>query len=221
MIIPAFSVDRTEVVLHALHRLEAEGRIPELPIFVDSPMALAVLDVYREALAEGAEDIRPEVAGSDLFDESRITSCHSTAESKALAGLTYPSIIISASGMATGGRVLHHLARCLPDRSNSVVLTGFQAEGTRGDRLVRGERSIKIFGEYVPVRAEVAAIEGFSVHADADELIDWLSLAPAAPDACYMVHGHENASRALADRVADTLGWNTVVPHYLERVRIG
>lgn len=220
VVIPAFAVDRTEVVLHALRELEDEGLIPQLPIFVDSPMAIAVLDVYRRAVAAGAANIRADVAGSDLFDPARITACRSTADSKRLADLAYPSIIISASGMATGGRVLHHLSRCLPDGRDCVVLTGFQAEGTRGDRLERGERSVKIFGRYVPVRAEIIAMQGFSVHADASELVGWLGATPAPPDVCYVVHGSETASHALAGRVAGALGWNAVVPGHLERVRL-
>ncbi len=217
-VIPAFAVDRTEVVLHALHELERDDRIPEIPIYVDSPMALSVLDVYRAALERGGDELRPEVIGRDLFDPSRVTGCRTTAESKSLAGLTYPSIIISASGMATGGRVLHHLARTLPNSRNSVILTGFQAEGTRGDRLARGERSVKIFGRYVPVRADVEVIDGFSVHADSEELLAWLAQAERAPDSCYVVHGTEKASAALSTRIGDRLGWNSVVPRDLERV---
>lgn len=151
--------------------------------------------------------------------ETQVTECHSTEESKRLAEITYPSIIISASGMATGGRVLHHLTRLLPDRRNAVVLTGFQAEGTRGADLARGTRSIKIFGSYVPVRAEVEVIEGFSVHADADEILGWLGTATSEPDACFAVHGTADASEALAREIVDRLGWNAVVPQPEERVR--
>lgn len=219
IVIPAFAVDRTEVVLHALHRLERSGAIPELPIHVDSPMALAVLEVYRDAIERGSDEIRTNGVTLAAFDETQVTECHSTEESKRLAEITYPSIIISASGMATGGRVLHHLTRLLPDRRNAVVLTGFQAEGTRGADLARGTRSIKIFGSYVPVRAEVEVIEGFSVHADADEILGWLGTATGEPDACFAVHGTADASEALAREIVDRLGWNAVVPQPEERVR--
>ena len=218
VVIPAFAVDRTEVVLHALERLEAAAEIPDLPIFVDSPMALSVLDVYRDAIDSGSPELRPGLRALDAFDAGRITECRTTVESKALAELTYPSIIISASGMASGGRVLHHLARLLPDRRNAVVLTGFQAEGTRGDRLQRGERAIKIFGHYVPVRAEVDVLDGFSVHADADELIDWLRTAETEPDCCYVVHGSAGASAALVERISAELDWVAVAPRPLEKV---
>ena len=218
VVVPAFAVDRTEVVLHALEKLEGAGDIPDLPIFVDSPMALSVLDVYREAIDSGSPEIRPGLAALGVFDSGRITECRSTAESKSLAELTYPSIIISASGMASGGRVLHHLARLLPDRRNSVVLTGFQAEGTRGDRLQRGERAIKIFGRYVPVRAQVEVLDGFSVHADGDELIDWLRTAESEPECCYVVHGSKSASAALVERISSELDWIAVAPHPLEKV---
>ena len=218
VVIPAFAVDRTEVVLHALQRLETAGEIPDLPIFVDSPMALSVLDVYRGAIESGSPELRPGLGALGAFDTGRITECRTTQESKSLAELTYPSIIISASGMASGGRVLHHLARLLPDRRNSVVLTGFQAEGTRGDRLERGERTLKIFGRYVPVRAEVEVLDGFSVHADADELIDWLRTADSEPDCCYVVHGSARASAALAERISAELDWAAVAPRTLEKV---
>ena len=120
--------------------------------------------------------------------------------------------------MASGGRVLHHLARLLPDRRNSVVLTGFQAEGTRGDRLQRGERAVKIFGHYVPVRADVETLDGFSVHADADELVEWLRTADAEPECCYVVHGSKSAGAALVERIATELDWVAVAPRPLEKV---
>jgi metallo-beta-lactamase family protein len=218
VVIPAFAVDRTEVVLHALETLETAGEIPDLPIFVDSPMALSVLDVYRKAIESESPQLRPGLRALAAFDRDRITECRSTEESKRLAELTYPSIIISASGMASGGRVLHHLARLLPDRRNSVVLTGFQAEGTRGDRLQRGERAVKIFGRYVPVRADVEVLDGFSVHADADELIAWLRTAEAEPECCYVVHGSASASAALARRISSELDWVAVAPKPFEKV---
>ncbi len=218
VLIPAFAVDRTEVVLEALHRLEAQERIPRLPIFVDSPMALDVLGLYRRALRSEHFGIRPGVAASDVFDLSRVAECRTVEDSMKLAGLAYPSIIISASGMATGGRVLHHLKRLLPDPKNAVVLSGFQAEGTRGRRLADGEQAVKMFGRYVPVRAQVEQLESFSVHAGVDELEDWLASTPSAPDLTYVVHGSEDASAAMRDMITDRLGWPAVVPWPMERV---
>lgn len=218
VLIPAFAVDRTEVVLDALHQLEADGRIPRLPIFVDSPMALDVLGVYRAALDDGHRGLRDGLEDRSPFDTERVTECRSVEASKGLAALTYPSIIISASGMATGGRVLHHLRRLLPDPANSVVFSGFQVDGTRGSRLVDGERTIKMFGGYVPVRAGVHQLESFSVHADRDELLSWLRAAPEPPETCFVVHGSPHAARALRDRIDDELGWTAAVPNPLERV---
>jgi metallo-beta-lactamase family protein len=142
-------------------------------------------------------------------------------ESKAASRLRYPAVIIAASGMATGGRVLHHLALRLPDARNTVVLPGFQAEGTRGRSLVDGARQVKIFGEYVDVRAEVVPIDGFSVHADRTELLAWLRTAPQPPRTCFVVHGEADASAALRDAIDDVLGWRAVVARHDELVLLG
>ncbi|WP_334143360.1 MBL fold metallo-hydrolase [Rhabdothermincola sp.] len=219
VIIPAFAVDRTEVVLLVLRRLLAEGRIPRLPVYADSPMALAVLDVYRKAAAAQDPQLRPGLGDGDPFDAGDLHEAHTPEESIALNELTYPSIIISASGMATGGRVLHHLARCLPDPRNAVILVGFQAAGTRGEQLAAGAPAIKMLGRYVPVRAQVLVVDAFSVHADADELVTWLTAAPP-PETAYVVHGEPRASAALADRLAGDHGWTAVAPRQLEWVRL-
>jgi metallo-beta-lactamase family protein len=141
-------------------------------------------------------------------------------ESMALNSPHQPCIIISASGMATGGRVVHHLRHMLPDRRNAVVLTGYQAVGTRGRALLEGARELKMFGRYVPVEAEVVADEEFSVHADADELLAWLRLMPAPPEVVYVVHGERSAAGDLAERIRRDLGWTAVVPDLGERVRL-
>ncbi len=197
VLIPAFAVDRTEVLLTVLRTLMDDGRIPKLPVHVDSPMALRVLDVYRNELDTAA-------AASDGFDPGGgLHECPSVEDSKSLNELTAPAIIISASGMASGGRVLHHLARLLPNHRNSVVLCGFQAAGTRGRSLVDGARSIKLLGRYVPVRSEVAVLRSLSVHADAAELHGWIDALPKRPDTVYVVHGEPDASSALACRLVD------------------
>jgi metallo-beta-lactamase family protein len=221
IVIPAFAVDRTEVVLLELRRLLQQDEIPELPVFVDSPMALAALDVYRRAIAQGSNEIRSGFARhEDPFDTGQLTEIRTVADSKQLNKQHYPSIIISASGMASGGRVLHHLANRLPDSRNTVLLVGFQAEGTRGRDLLMGARHIKLHGHYVPVGAEIVDVTGFSIHADAGELVAWLATAPRPPDAAFVVHGEPDASRALRDRVSTQLGWTAVVPTVGERVRI-
>jgi len=220
VVVPAFAVDRTEVVLHHLRELAAAGELPEVPVFVDSPMALAALAVYRAAIARGDHEISPRLdARTDPFDSGQVVEVHDVDESRALARLGMPAIIVSASGMATGGRVLHHLARLLPDERNTVLLVGFQAAGTRGRLLVDGAAHVRMFGRDVPVRAEVAEVS-MSIHADRDELCEWLASADRRPDVVYLVHGEAAPSEALAAAVASRLGWDAVVPRLGERVRL-
>jgi len=221
VLIPAFAVDRTEVVLDRLARLGAAGRIPDLPVFVDSPMALAALSVYREALAEGWEEIRPELRGrTPSFARLALREVQGVPESKEVQALAGPFVVVSASGMATGGRVVHHLRARLPDPRNTVLLVGFQVPGTRGWRLQQGERALKMFGRYVPVRAEIVDLGGFSVHADADELLAWLGRAPSAPEVTFVVHGEPAPAETLARRIHSELARPAVVPRHLERVRL-
>jgi metallo-beta-lactamase family protein len=219
VLIPAFAVDRTEVVLCALKQLTVAGRIPQLPVFVDSPMALRALGVYREALHRGDLDVRPSaVTDLEPFDTGDLRPLRSVEESRSVNAPEFPCVIISASGMATGGRVLHHLAYQLPDPRNTVLLVGFQAAGTRGRSLVDGARMLKIHGRYVPVRAEVVDLQDFSVHADADEVLQWLGSMPSPPTTCFVTHGEEASSFALRDRIEQELGWAAVVPRPDERV---
>lgn len=221
VLIPAFAVDRTEIVLHALHRLLVEQRIPDVPVFVDSPMALAALRVYVDALAASAEDLRTDLP-EDPFGLASVRLAANVDESIALNHPAQPSIIVSASGMASGGRVVHHLAAMAGVSRNTVVLVGFQAPGTRGADLAAGAHQLKALGRYVPVRCRVEVFQGMSVHADADELVGWLAGGPdlPAPDVCYVVHGERAASRALADRLRAELGWLAVVPVAGEHVRL-
>lgn len=219
VLIPAFAVDRTELVLLELHRLMRGGEIPRVPLFVDSPMALAALDVYRGALAASSDQFRPELSSkTDIFDPGDLRAAHTAEESKRLNRPSTPSIIISASGMAAGGRVVHHLAHQLPDHRNTVVLTGFQAEGTRGRRLLEGASEVKIHGRYVPVKAEIVSIPDFSVHSDADETLAWLRRAPVPPRTVYVVHGEPHGAARLAERIHSELGWCAIVPRHGERV---
>lgn len=221
VLIPAFAVDRTEVVLMALKRLVAAGRIPDVPVYVDSPMALKALQVYRAAVEEQAADVRPDLEPDrSLFDPGQLHESHSAQESMALNEPDHPCIIISASGMATGGRVVHHLKYLGRDARNSIVLVGFQAIGTRGRDLLEGVRQLKMHGQYVPIHAEVIEVEGLSVHADADELIGWLASAAEPPGVVYVVHGEPHASSTLAQRIRSELGWMAVVPRDGEVVRL-
>ena len=219
MLIPAFAVDRTEVLLCALKELFRTGQIPKVPVYVDSPMALRALAVYRDALERGDADVRDRDArDADPFSTGDLTALTTVEASRTVNVPSFPSIVISASGMATGGRVLHHLAAQLPDPRNTVLLVGFQAGGTRGRALAEGARSLKIHGRYVPVRAEVVDLEDFSVHADADEILRWLGAMPEPPSTCFVVHGEQSSSSTLRDRIESELGWTAVVPRPDERV---
>jgi metallo-beta-lactamase family protein len=221
IVIPSFAVDRTEVLLLHLRHLVQSGRVPNLPVYVDSPMALAALSVYRSAIAEAGIEIRPGFGGDgDPFDPGQLIEARTVEESMAINDAAAPIIIISASGMASGGRVLHHLARCLPDPRNTVLLVGFQAEGTRGRSLADGAREVKLLGRYVGVRAEVVSVPAFSVHADRSEILAWLRRAPRAPETTFVVHGELAAATSLHDAIEKELGWTAAVPRYLEHVRI-
>jgi metallo-beta-lactamase family protein len=215
VVLPAFAVDRTEVVLLALAELMASGRIPDVPIWVDSPMALAALAIYRDPAHAG--EVRPEALEA-LRGLHHLHEARTAEQSMHLNNPGTPCIIVSASGMATGGRVVHHLASLLPHARNTVMLTGYQAVGTRGRSLEEGAREVKMAGRYVRVRAEVVALEEFSVHADADEIVDWLKEMPQAPETVHLVHGEPEASRALAGRVREELDCAVSVARYGERV---
>ena len=220
VLVPAFAIDRTELVLLRIGALMTQGLVPTVPVHVDSPMALRALDVYRRALADVDPALLPAGWDPRTFGVPDLRITRTATESQALNEPRHPCVIISASGMATGGRVVHHLAYQLGDPRNCVVLTGYQAVGTRGRDLVAGARQVKIHGRYVPVRAEVVDDPEFSVHADAGEVLDWLGRCDPAPRTVYVVHGEPEAAQALATRIGDELGWCAVVPRYAERVRL-
>jgi metallo-beta-lactamase family protein len=219
VLIPAFAVDRTPSILFALRELMRSGAVPTAPVFVDSPMALAGLEVYRrhpELMdAEVAELLE---RGEDPFDPGDLRLAPSADDSRAINEVRGPVVIVSASGMATGGRILHHLKQRLPDSRNLLLLVGFQAAGTRGRLLADGAHYVKIHGRYVPVRAEVRTIEGFSAHADRSETLDWLRSFGHPPTMTYVVHGEPEASASLAAAIERELGWPAVCPHLNERV---
>jgi metallo-beta-lactamase family protein len=218
-LVPAFAVDRTPLLLHVLRELVEAGRVPDVPVYVDSPMALAALDVYRGALGPGGDFRDSVVRDPNPFDPGKLRLVRDPGESARLNDARHPCILISASGMAEGGRVLHHLEHQLPNRRNAVVLTGYQVAGTRGRQLADGATQVKIHGKYVRVRAEVANVRGFSAHADSGQVLDWL----AGADGCecvYVVHGEVHAAEALADRVRARMDCNAVVARHEERVRI-
>ena len=219
-LLPAFAVDRTAMLLHEIRGLVVAGRVPNVPVFVDSPMALAALDVYRNALHRGDDEFRPEVTGAaDPFNPGRLELVPDIAGSQQLNDPKSPCIIISASGMASGGRVLHHLERQLRRSRNSVILTGFQVAGTRGHALAGGAAQLKIHGHYIPVRAEIADIGGFSAHADSQQMVSWLR-GSVEPRTVFVVHGEPAAAAGFAATLRDELDWTAVVPRHQERVLV-
>lgn len=220
IVIPAFAIDRTEVILMALRELVDKKEIPPVPIFVDSPMAVAALAEYRKAVREGHPGIREGItrqwANQDPFDPGTLTNVSTTEHSKSLNEIDEPHIIISASGMATGGRVVHHLKRMLPDAKNTVLLVGYQAIGSRGRALQDGIARIKIHGEWIEVRAHIGKLESFSVHADSAELLEWLSKCHP-PKKIFVIHGEQTAQKIFKEKIISSLGWNALVPQINER----
>ena len=211
-VIPAFAVGRAQVLLHAIARLQQEGRIPDAPVYLNSPMASSVTALYRRF----PDDHRLDAAALAELDRNTHI-INSVEESKALNRRKGPMIIVSASGMATGGRVLHHLIAFASDPRNAIVLSGYQAGGTRGASLAAGARTLRIYGQDVSVKAQVVQIEAASGHADADELVEWLRSAPRPPRGVFIVHGEPDAADALRVRIEHELGWPAHVPEYLER----
>lgn len=218
VLVPAFAVDRTEILLKTLSEMQAEGRIPQLPVFVNSPMALAALAVYRDPAYR--DELRPDLDPAHFIDLPALREIRSTEESVRLNHPRHPCIVIAASGMATGGRVLHHLEHMLPDHRHSVVLVGYQGEGTRGRSLVDGATQLKMFGRYVPVRAEVLQDDEFSVHGDRSDLLDWLAELSPGPRTIYTVHGTPEVSRAFGARITERIGVPALVPTLGETVRL-
>jgi metallo-beta-lactamase family protein len=216
VLIPAFAVDRTEVILVRLRELMEMGEIPRVPIFADSPMALKALAFYRDAIDNRSPEIRPEIAdewsGGDPFNPGTLVELMTVEESKTINKPKQPSIIISASGMATGGRVVHHLKDMLPNQLHSVILVGYQAVGTRGRRLVEGEEFVKMHGQMIPVKAQIEQVQSFSVHADVNELVSWLRTSELQPKRVFVVHGEAGAADALADRIRADLNWDAIAP---------
>ena len=215
VVIPAFAVGRAQEVAYHLHRLMGSGRIPRLPVFLDSPMAsraIAVACAHPEAMRLSAAECREVTSFLRVVD--------SVAESKRIDALRVPCVVISASGMATGGRVVHHLKALAPDGRNTILFSGYQAAGTRGAQLLAGAREVKIHGGWVPVRAEVAALQGLSAHADQEELIGWVAMMEHRPRRIFLVHGEPAAADALRVRITDRLGIPCVVPHHGETVTL-
>jgi len=221
LVIPAFAVGRTQALLYLLRELEEEGDIPSLPVYMDSPMAINTSEVFRKHIAEFDLVARVEsLEGKKIFHPKQLHICRSREESMRINEVAGGAIIISASGMASGGRILHHLEQRLPDSKNTVLIIGYQAIGTRGRALQEGNSTVRIHGKDVPVKARVASIDGFSAHADYNEILAWLMGFNKAPEAVYIVHGDEEASQSMAEKIKDRFGWNVVVPTLGDRFDI-
>ena len=213
VVIPAFAVGRAQLLIHLIGRLQASGTVPRMPVYLNSPMATDVTALYHRFRAEH----RLSEAECDALHRVA-TIVNTVEESKALNMRHGPMVIVSASGMATGGRVLHHLRAFAPDSRNAIVLTGYQAEGTRGAALAAGARSVRIHGQDLAVNAEVVQLAGASAHADADEILDWLRSAPRPPRKVFVTHGDPDAADALRARIERDLAWPVEVPDYRDRV---
>jgi metallo-beta-lactamase family protein len=216
IVVPAFAVDRTQLLMYYIRQLEEANRIQRLPVYVDSPMAISVTGIYLRHHEDHDLKFTAEEAAGNPLDAHTVHLMRSVAESKQINEVRTPAIIISASGMVTGGRVMHHLAQRLPDARNCVLLAGFQAEGSGGRALEDGAQFLRIHGETVPVRAEVINLRQFSAHAGRGELLRWLSGLPAPPRQLYLVHGEPAASIALQSAIEAQFHWHAVLPRYLE-----
>jgi metallo-beta-lactamase family protein len=220
LIVPAFAIGRVEELLYWVRRLEREKRIPVLPVYVDSPMATEALRHYTARVAELDPDMQPARRDVSTFATARFQTIASTQQSKELTASRRSAIVISASGMATGGRVLHHMAAALPDARNTVLFVGYQAAGTRGRALVDGAREVKIHGQFVRVDARIARNDSMSAHADRNEILRWLETLPAAPRRLFLVHGEPMPMDALKQRVHEHFGWDAAAPAHRETVTL-
>jgi metallo-beta-lactamase family protein len=220
LIIPAFAIGRVEEVLYWIKKLEDEGAIPKLPVFLDSPMALDALRYYANRANELDEDIQS-AAEIRRFFTARFQPVSSAQQSSELVRSKIPSIVVSASGMATGGRVLYHLLGALPDKRSTVLFVGYQAAGTRGRQLVDGAREVKIRGQLVPVHARIEKIDSMSAHADSQETLRWLGGFKTPPRMTYLVHGEPVPMDALKATLESQLKWNVHAPTHLEQVELG
>ena len=221
VVVPAFAIERTQKFLFILKHLMESGQVPRIPVFCDSPMAIKAVQIFLKHTEEYSDDTRNLIQqyGSPL-NWPGFTFASTPEESKKINTVMTPSIIISSSGMVTGGRIMHHLAQRLPDAKNLVLFIGFQAPGTRGFTIKSKAPEVKMFGDFVPIRAQIAALEQFSDHADPPELLEWLHSFRNQPGVTYLVHGEPDASSQLRDLMKKELGWNVQVAQYQEKVEV-
>ena len=221
VLIPAFAVGRTQQLLYLIRELENENLIPVLPVVVDSPMAVSATKLYLQHREEHDIEMK------ELVDDRktplathRFNLARTVEESKRVTADEQSMIVISASGMATGGRILHHLRKRLPDDRNTVIFVGFQAAGTRGRRIMDGEKEIKIFGQMIPVNARIEKLENLSAHADYREILRWLGGFKNRPEKVFLVHGEPNAQDALKQKIVEKFGWDVEIPDYLQKFEL-
>lgn len=221
ILIPAFAVGRAQEIVYFLRELENENRIPVLPVCVDSPMAAAATKAYAARTEEHDEEYVDAVKTDRTPLQTRRTlACNTREESKRINGMEGPRVIVAASGMMNGGRVLHHALRILPDENATVVFVGYQAAGTLGRRVADGEPQVKVLGQWIPVRAQVEKIGGFSAHADWKEVLRWLTDLAAPPTKTFVTHGEPDAAEAMAARIRERFGWEIEVPQYGARFEL-
>lgn len=209
IVIPAFAVGRSQIILHYLAELKNRNEIPNVPIFLDSPLAIQATEILLNHTDD--HNLTREEC-KDLETIAKLTS--TTEESKELDKNLTPKIIVSASGMATGGRVIHHLKTYLPHAKNTILFTGFQTPSTRGARLLAGTKEIEFFGEKIPVNAEIFELKSASAHADSEEILEWLKNFHTRPKKVFLNHGDKESANALKEKIHSKFGWNCIVPHY-------
>jgi len=218
VVVPAFAVERTQKFLFILKELMESGQLPRIPVYCDSPMAIKAVEVFLKHEEECSDETCRLIQqyGSPL-QWPGFTFALTSEDSKKINATQFPAIIVSSSGMVTGGRILHHLTQRLPDPKNTVIFIGFQAPGTRGFTIKSGASEVRIFGETVAIRAQIATLEQFSDHADTPELLEWLHTFPSKPGVTYLVHGERAASSQLRDAMTKELGWNVQVAEWMEK----
>lgn len=211
IIIPAFAVGRTQSLLYYIYKLKEENKIPDVPVFLDSPLATSATNIFKRHVEEHrlAHDECDKICAIARY-------VNSVEDSKALDSYNMPKVIISASGMVVGGRVLHHLRVFAGDARNTILFCGYQATGTRGEKMLRGINEVKLLGEIVRINAEVVMLSNVSAHADGNEIIAWLSKMPKMPQKIFLTHGELRSSESLKNRIEQELKWNCVIPKYLQ-----
>jgi len=221
VLIPAFAVGRAQEILYFIRELEDENKVPVLPVCVDSPMAAAATQAYANRTEEQDVDYASALKRSPTpLRTHSMLACVTREDSKRLNDAKGARVIIAASGMMNGGRVLHHALRLLPDETATVVFVGYQAAGTLGRRVADGEKQVKVLGQWIPVRCQIEKIGGFSAHADWKEIVRWLEGLPSAPRRVFVTHGEPDAAAAMAGHIRDRFGWQVEVPQYGERFEL-